>query len=360
MGGILDRYIARQYLTNVLTLLVILFSFVVTVDVAWNFDRYWDVAAKLASENGQEATFVRRAAVFVFAVFDLWWPRLVQLYGFIVGMVLIAAMGFTCSQLVRHRELIAMLASGQSLRRVIRPFVAVALVFLALQAASQEFVLPHIAPLLARDQGDAGQRGLGKAAVPLMADGRGRLLHARAFDADNQRLEDVLVLERDEAGRATRRTTASLAEWDGSAWVLANPTVIEIDGPEVTRPDPVSRVRFETDLDPTGLTMRRFKRYAANLSFTQLTRMRNRSELFSESAIERLALLIAVPFFATRAPMGILPQALRCAPVAMGATLGGVFGASVALPGIPTLVGVALPVFVLTLIAVPLIASMRT
>jgi len=37
---ILDRYIARQFLFNTVVLMLLLFAFVVTIDVALNLDRF--------------------------------------------------------------------------------------------------------------------------------------------------------------------------------------------------------------------------------------------------------------------------------------------------------------------------------
>ena len=129
MPNLLDRYIARQYLINVVALLTVLFCFVIAVDVAINIDRIWNRAGQVAAESGQVTTF-RQIRLSVTGAADLWWPRILQLYNFVIGIVLAAAMGFTCSQLVRNRELVAVLASGQSLRRVLRPIMIVAIVLL--------------------------------------------------------------------------------------------------------------------------------------------------------------------------------------------------------------------------------------
>lgn len=48
----LDRYIARQYLFNVLALLVVLFSFVVAVDVSLNIDKYLEAVSKIDPSAG--------------------------------------------------------------------------------------------------------------------------------------------------------------------------------------------------------------------------------------------------------------------------------------------------------------------
>ena len=120
---ILDRYIARQYLLNTIALLVLLGSFVVAVDVSLNIDRFLAAAEKV--DNGSAST-VRKLVVTVLLVADLWWPKLLQLFAYMVGLALVGAMGFTFTQMVRHRETVAALAGGISLRRLARPVLIVA------------------------------------------------------------------------------------------------------------------------------------------------------------------------------------------------------------------------------------------
>ena len=129
-------------------------------------------------------------------------------------------MGFTVSQLVRHRELIAMLASGQSLYRAAVPILVVAAMLTGVQVVNQELVLPRLAPLLTRDQSKAGTHELGDASVPLTRDGLGRVWHARSFDADSGTLTDITVWERDAQGRPTALYTAEAATWAGDGWTL--------------------------------------------------------------------------------------------------------------------------------------------
>ncbi|MCB1282212.1 MAG: LptF/LptG family permease, partial [Salinibacterium sp.] len=163
---LLDRYIARQYLFNTLLLLVILGGFVVTIDVSLNINRFGRQAAELASQQhaGGDPSDLRVATLTVFLIADLWWPRLLQLFNFMLGLVLVGAMGFTCAQLVRHRELVAVLAGGQSLIRLSRPIFIVAIGLTLVQVVNQEVMLPRIAPLLTRDPGEAGRHRLGASA----------------------------------------------------------------------------------------------------------------------------------------------------------------------------------------------------
>ena len=109
---LLDRSIAREYLINALTLLVVLLSFIVAIDVSLNIGRFAKAAEEVASQGGEPAGLIRRGLVTVWLIGDFWWPKLLQLYNYLLGIVLVGAMGFTCVQLVRHRETVAVLASG--------------------------------------------------------------------------------------------------------------------------------------------------------------------------------------------------------------------------------------------------------
>ncbi len=375
----IDRYIARLYLTNVIALLVILSCFVVTIDFSLNVDRFVGRAREIAAEHEQESSSLRTGVVTVLLVADLWWPRLLQLYNFVLGLVLTGAMGFTVSQLVRHRELVAVLASGQSLRRVAAPVVLVAVALTGVQALNQELVLPRLAPLLTRDQGEAGQHELGAAHVPLTRDGLGRVWYARSFDADRGTLHGVYVWERDGQGRPVSRYFAEGATWSGDGWNLIG-GVMESATDQGAQPQPVAHLK--TNLDPTQLRVRRFQSYSQSLSWRQIGEMVHAVDALdpgsSRSAADKarlervrwgrvsmmvaslLSLTISMPFFLRKEPGSAVARALRCAPVAIVALMGGVLGASAPVPGVPPQVGVFLPVLILLPVAFASVYSIRT
>ena len=153
----LDRYIAKQYLINVIALMLILFSFVVVIDASLNIDRFMEMAERLATQNGGDAPgSIRRWLVTLLLIADFWWPKLLQLYSFLIGMILVGAMGFTFAQMTRNREFIALMAAGVGLHRVMKPVVVIALMFMGLQVINTEVVIPRVAPLLVRDHDDIG------------------------------------------------------------------------------------------------------------------------------------------------------------------------------------------------------------
>lgn len=374
--SILDRAIARQYLTNIVILFVVLFSFVVAVDASINLNRFADRARDAIAKDNAVASPLNTTWVTLTLIADFWWPNLIRLFNYMLGLVLVGAMGFTLTQMVRGRELVAVLASGQSLLRVARPIVIVALLLTGLQLANREFIMPKIAPLLTRDQGDAGLRGLGAARVPLTPDTSSRLWMAEAFDADKGTLTGLTVWERDAEGRTQRRIVAPEAKWDGSAWLLTNAVADRIRG-QFAAGQKVDRI--ETNLDPTTLTVRRSAGFAQNLSFTQLTRMIERPELLDEGTARRLAeldrirfgrfavalcniltLLITLRFYLLREPTNMLMQSVRCAPVAIISLLGAVLGATATLPGVPPAISPFVPAVILLPLAIAAITSIRT
>ena len=376
----LDRYIARQYLFNVIALLVILFSFVVAVDVALNLDRFVRGAEHNLGADGVDT--IRKISLTTAGVFDIWWPRLLQLYVYLIGLVQVAGMGFTFTQLVRHREMVAVLAGGVSLYRVMAPILIVAAVMLGLKVIDQEFILsnPRIAPLLTRDPGDIGQRDWAEFPVLLAPDAQDRIWLARAFDPRRGELSDVTVWVRS-GGQAQYAIHADRAVWRDGAWELTGSKVQSMElgaggtpvlgGKDLPKPP----ARLETDLDPHGLKLRQFKVYGQLLSWSQVGEMLERTPegsterrslqaarwaRVSQIASALLALLITMPFFLVREPTNMLVQSLKCAPVGILSLMGGVLLSTVDWPLIPPGFAVFIPVLILIPVAIAVVSWMRT
>jgi len=372
---LIDRYIARQFLINCVALFVILATFVLVIDVSVNIDRFVRYAVSaLEAEGITEPDRAQTAVRTVYLVWDLWWPRLLQLFNILAGMVLVGAMGFTCSQLVRNRELVALMAAGQSLHRVVRPIVLVGVAVTALQAINAEAVVPRIAPLILRDHGEAGEAL--REGLPLTADAQRRVWRAVSFDAASAEMRGVTVLERADGPLAERRIDADRAVWDpaGEAWVLQNPIIEDRSG--APQPRTQDTLRVSTSLSPDAIRLRVFKRYQNLLSIGQVSTMLRQDETSTPESRARLqrimwgrisvmfcnvlTLLIAVPFFVTREPRPVVLQALKCAPITVGALVLGVVGSSTEIPGVPPGLGAFVPVLVLLPAAIASLSAMKT
>jgi lipopolysaccharide export system permease protein len=370
---ILDRYIARQFLVNLVTLLVLLMTLTVAIDVLINLNRFVRAGAELAGERGS----LRHAVTTLVWIVDLWGPRLLQLFTYIGGLTMVLAMGFTCAQLVRRRELVAALASGVSLQRLAAPFFVVALGVTAIQAANQELLIPRVAHLLTRSPKDALARDLRPFETPLIKDGSGRLWYARVFDNETNTLEGVHVWERDEAGRVTTRIVADKAVWRDNAWSLENGRSIDARVSTTTNAQGVGAPieRIATSLNPEVLVAKRFEGYGNNLSSRQIGAMfegapmdaptRERFERvrwgrYATFVGNLLALVLVLPFFMVREPRAMMGQTMRAAPIAGIALGASAFAPAFALPGVPPQIGVFAAALVLLPLALAAAVSVRT
>jgi len=396
--SILDRYIARQFITNILVLLVLLGGFVVLVDASLNLARNLSLAQEqLAKAGDTDPSAIRKFLAAGLFILDLWWPRLLQLFNYLNGLVLIAAMGFTYTQLVRNREVVAALAGGISLRRLLRPVLVVTGIMLMIQVANQELIVPRIAPLILRNNTDVAKRDLEAFPVLLVPDSAGRLWSATSFDPPTKSrgasMTGVLIWERDADGRATRRFAADRADYEAtkSAWILKNLTVTNLSviadgapaaagataavrpGQRGLEPGPVRSI--QTDLDPTALLADRYKAFSQVLSWAQLFEASSSPavkpelrESFTRLAWGRgamlmctvLSILICAPFFLTREPKNMVLQSLKCAPVAIGSVIGSIIGTAAAIPGLPPELAVMIPVMAMVTMAIPAVTGMRT
>lgn len=364
---ILDRYIARLYLTNVIAILVALVCFVVAVDVVVNLSELMEAGRTVA---GEDAGGLKLAWGVTYATLDLWGPRLLQLFSYLSGVVLIAAMGFTCVNLVRRRECVAVLASGISLHRLFAPFLAVALLVTALQVIDQEVLIPRVAHKLFRDHESAGQDVGASLRVPLVADSANRLWYAVNYDSAAERMDQVAVWERDEEGGVIRRISADTATWSDEQWIFENGIAETLNGDRT----PVDAIA--TDLDPTGVLIKRIEGFGQNLSWMQISAAlnqpvpvsdRTRRELntirFGRVSIiicNLLTLCISLPFFLMREPKGMLKQTLKVAPIGGIALIGAILAVAAPPPGLPVWVGALIPVLILTPIAIATASSLKT
>lgn len=379
---ILDRHIAARFLANFILLFAILFIFAVAIDVILQLDDYTEAArahALRATPTLQEPEAWRYWLAMVEGIIDFHGPRIAQFYAYLLGLVSVGAAGFTLAQMVRTRELVAILSSGTSLVRVGMIIVVVATGLNLLQLVNQELVLPRLAPLLVRPHSAILKGGLREFPVHLTRDGRGQLLWGRSLDPLSGRLTGFLLIERDGNGAAIARTEATAATWNSHSarWDLEGGTrttarVVSADGEEITRGETTAVEFALTDLSARALTIRQYEQFAQMLSLKQLREMREEGGVgageisrltylrLGSILVNLLVLIAALPFFLLREPANLLRQAILCALFAVPGTLGSLVAMTATLPGLPPAVNVFLPAAILLPIAFGRFGTMRT
>lgn len=373
--SLIDRYIITRFLTNFVILFLMLFVFAAAIDLLLQLERFVE-AANLKSED---AGWLTQTIVLIKVVLNFHGPRIFQFYAYMLGLISIGAMGFTLAQMHRHKELVAVLASGVRLHRIAVPIICAVFALNLLQLVNQEFILPKLAPLLIRNHGDIGKSGISSFAIPFSADSEGNLIQSPEFNPQAQTLKYPTILLRDENGRTTQRISATEAVWDDQegGWrftdgQIITPNVHGQNQPASSFMQPAVDV-FKTDLSPDVLTMRQHRQYAAMLSMHEIGQLMESGQQedtdilvrfwlarFTAVVVNMLLLVITLPFFLLREPTNLLRQSFLCASVAIPAMLGALIGLTVDLPGIQPAVEVFLPGLVLIPIAMFQITLIRT
>jgi len=358
----LDRAIIRRFLINFAILFALIYLLASSIDFILQLDEFMKaVQASIGAEAGLPATLLelgRLSATF-------YGPRAFQAYAYFLGLVSVGAMGFTLAQMIRHRELVAILASGVSLHRVAWPMIVAAFGLNLIQLVNSNAILPRLAPQLIRDHGDLAEDSVGRFSIPLTVDSRGLRLHSPEFDRSRETLASPTFIEPDAIGRGTRRITAKSATWDevSQAWRLDGgrmivPTLDENGEVVSIETEPMESVA--TDLSPRVLVVRRYKAFAQMLSPSQIEELMAGGAVVDAAFLARvkyarystvfsnmLLLIIALPFFLIRQPVNLLRRSAACAAVSLPLMLGAFVGMEVEFEALPPVVAVFLPVIVM-------------
>ncbi|MCH2132973.1 MAG: LptF/LptG family permease [Phycisphaerales bacterium] len=371
----IDRHVAARMAANFVLLFLLLFLFAAVIDVILNLEVFSRIArASLPEDAGTIRGILATTGVAI----GYHLPQLFQFYAWLWGILAVGAMAFTVSQMSRHRELVALLASGWNLQRVATPLIVVVCLLGGLQILNQELMLPRLAPLLLRNHDQAGQPGLRSYPVPITVDSQRRLLQATAFHPDSARLTKPNFIERNSAGLATRRIRAAAAEWDPQreGWVLEEgyaTTLEREDGGPARAGLPEPETFIETDLSPRILLVRRHGAFAGMLSVGQILNLLDGPETRESAALRRslwsrfvavgvniLILLIAMPFFLDRLPGELLRRTIACAAVVLPLYVIAAAAMLVPIGGVSPLLGVFLPLAFLLPLGFARFGWMRT
>ncbi len=302
---ILDRYIAKSFLIGYAIAFAVLIGLRVMIDLFVNLDEF--------AEHTDLGTWaVARNVVMYYAVNTTLYFR------DFAGVITVVAAAFSLGKLVRANELVAIIASGVSAKRVVVPILVLALFFAGLSVADQEFLIPAVSDKLVRDQDDVP--GEESYAVWFISDGKGSLICSRKYDVKTMTLEQPTIITRKPTSRpgvweVTGRITADQATYNEGTgvWDLVNGVFIATDLAEGAKPVP----SYSTgDLLPKDISVRCKAGYKALLSSWQLaalaeqeTKIKDVVQLYSQKhfritdpIINLTMLMVSLPVLVCRDP----------------------------------------------------------
>ncbi len=311
----LDKYVAKNFLTGYFISLMVLVGMRIVIDLFVNLDEFAEQHVKLST------------------IEVLW--NICRFYGIrsclyfrdSAGMITVVAAVFSLGRMIRNNELIAVMASGVSLKRVIAPIVLLAIFFTGFLVIDQEFIIPHFANELTSSHDELpGQQQF---SVWYMPDSDGSLICANNFDEASGILSGLTIIVRHPEDRTvppnrwvtTGVIQANSAEYDGQnqGWNLHNGRLVRIvtDSEEASLGLAPQKVDFyKSNITPQQIPMRQQEGYKALLSSAQLaamakpgTRVKDLAELHSQKhfritdpIINMIMLMVALPILVCRDP----------------------------------------------------------
>jgi len=308
---ILDRYIARNFIIGYVIVLIVLMGLCIVIDLFINLDEFaehsglgaWKVLSNMATYYGVQSALYFR---------------------YLAGFITVIAALFSLGKMIWINELIAVMASGTSLKRIIAPVVLLSILFTALLVVDQELIIPRLANQLVRPH-DAlpGEQTYD---VWFMSDGRGSLINTQNFDEKTHTMQKPTIIIRKPIPDSIRLEVVGQIKADSATynpeknrWDLENGIFLKIvkQDEELAmsqQPEPV--VFYESDVTPEDIPVRRQEDYKSLLSSAQLsilaekgTRVKDLAELYSQKhfritdpVINMVMLMVALPILVCRDP----------------------------------------------------------
>ena len=265
---ILDRYIAKNFMVGYIIAFCVLIGMRIIIELFVNLDEF--------AEHAERGVWVVAKHVVTFYAFQT-----TLYFRDIAGVITVVAAAFSLGRMVRANELVAIIASGVSAKRIVGPILVLAIFFTALSVVDQELVIPSISDKLVRDEDElAGEESY---KVWFLTDGKGSLICSRRYFVKTQSLEQPTIITRrrvqGQAGRweVTGRISADTGKYNPETgnWDLTNGIfvgVVPADSPSgaSAKPRPIASYQG-SDLLPKDIPVRQMSGFNTLLSSRQLT-----------------------------------------------------------------------------------------
>ncbi|MCJ7729172.1 MAG: LptF/LptG family permease, partial [Sedimentisphaerales bacterium] len=199
---ILDKYVTKNFLIGYAISFCVLIGLRIIIDLFVNLDEFTEHA------NLGTLAVIRN-------IFGFYCLNITLYFRDFAGMITVVAAAFSLGKMVRSNELVAVMASGVSLKRVIVPIGFLAILLTVVLVIDQELLIPPLSDKLVRGQ-DAlpGQETYD---VWFIADANGSLICSQKFYVKTSTLEKPTII--------TRQREPGATSWHLTGWISAKEAV---------------------------------------------------------------------------------------------------------------------------------------
>ncbi len=309
---LLDQYVAKNFLIGYLIAFFVLIGLCVTLDLFVNLDEFAERA-----DQGARAVMGNILAYYG--------PRIALWFRYLASMITVIAAVFSLARMTKNNELIAVMASGTSLKRVLAPILLLAVLLTGLLVVDEELIIPRLAQDLTLQHDEVGEGR--RYAVWFMSDSFGNLICCREYDETKKALLAPFVILRRSDPQTQRwnvigQAEAERAVYDSAraGWLLESGRRMNVlaEMTEIPQSPIVEPMAFlPSDLTPDQIPLRRQEGYKSLLSLRQLdalienpgTRTTDMAELVMQKharivdpIMNLILLMVALPVLVCRDP----------------------------------------------------------
>ncbi|MHC4619158.1 MAG: LptF/LptG family permease [Planctomycetota bacterium] len=294
---ILDKYVARSFLTGYCIAFCVLIGLRIVIDLFVSLDEFTehaDLGALAVVKN--ILTYYGLNSTLYFRDF--------------AGMITVVAAAFSVGKMVRSNEFVAMMASGVSLKRVIASIILLSILLtVVLVVIDQEFLIPPLGDKLARDKDHIP--GGESYNVHFITDGSDSLIFSQRFDVKTASLLNPTILRR-------KRSEGPALEVTGWLWASKATYNPETGKWDLTAGRYVEKgsgrgveeaVSYTSDITPKDIPLRQKSEYKTLLSWSQLAALQN------QGPQKDLAQLYSQKHFRITDPVINLAMLMVCLPI---------------------------------------------
>jgi lipopolysaccharide export system permease protein len=297
---ILDKYVARNFLLGYAIAFFVLIGLRIIIDLFINLDEF--------TEHANLGVLAVAKNIFVFYGLNT-----TLYFRDFAGMITVMAAAFSLSKMVHLNELVAIMASGVSLKRVIGPIVLLGLLLTGLLVIDQELIIPSLRDKLAREHDDVpGQEHYD---VWFVRDSKGSLICSQKFDVKTSTLYQptILIRSKNKAGvwDVIGQISADKAvdAHQTGRWHLTNGQFIAKDSIKGAQPIAV----YNNDVTARDIPVRRKSEYKTLLSSRQLATLAAQAQ--QGAKITDLRQLYSQKHFRITEPIINLAMLMLCLPI---------------------------------------------
>lgn len=307
---ILDKYVAKNFLIGYLIAFAVLIGLRMMIDMFVNLDEFteqaqlgfWGVLRNILSYYSIQSTIYFRD---------------------FAGMLTVVAASFSLGKMTRNNELVAVMTSGVSLKRLIAPIVFLALLLTSILVIDQEIFIPQLADRIVRSKDEVATEVTYD--MWFISDDNGSLFCSPQFRVKQETMEKPVIITRiRKPGSMNWKITgiiqADSARYnaDKQQWDLVNgsfQSVLQTSDNRTSRPRPVASYR--SSLRPKDIPVRRKSANMDLLSSYDLVRLARQSpkdlpRLYAQKnfritdpIINLIMLMVCLPILVCRDPQAM-------------------------------------------------------